>query len=232
MRARVQLVVRDDLVGEPDPQRLVGPDLAAGDAQLLGAARADQPGEALCAAPAGDDAEQDLRLAEHGPLAGDAVVAGERQLAAAAERVPGHGGDHHARDRRHRVERAVDGGRDRPRLVGAAELGDVGAGGEDLLAAGDDNGAGRIGAEADRDLVQPAHDAAREGVDLAVVRASRPPPRRRGARVSPTRRSCFHHASSTPSSMVSAAAHGSDSRAATASVSASQRSPVQISRAR
>ena len=86
-RPGVQLVVGHDLVGEPDAQRLVGLDLAAGDAQLLGPARADQPGQALRAAAAGDDAEQDLRLAEHGPLAGDAVVAGQRQLAAAAERV-------------------------------------------------------------------------------------------------------------------------------------------------
>ena len=107
-RPRVQLLGRDDLVGEPDAQRLVGLDLATGDAQLLGAARADQPRQALRAAATGDDAEQDLGLAEHGPLTGDPIVAREGQLAASSEGVPGDGGDDHARDRRHRVERAVD----------------------------------------------------------------------------------------------------------------------------
>ena len=38
-------------------------------------------------------------------------------------------------------------------LVGAAELGDVGAGGEDPLAAGDDDRAGRIGGQLVGDCV-------------------------------------------------------------------------------
>ena len=77
----------DDLVGQPDPQRLLGLDLAAGEDHVLGPRRPDQPGEALRATAARDDAEQDLGLAEPRLLRRDAEVAGERQLAAAAERV-------------------------------------------------------------------------------------------------------------------------------------------------
>ena len=76
-------------------QRLLGLDLTPGEHQLLGPGRPDQAGQPLRAAAAGDDAEQDLGLTEHGPLRRDPVVAGQRQLAAAAERVAGHGGDHH-----------------------------------------------------------------------------------------------------------------------------------------
>ena len=65
-------------------------------------------GQALRAAAAGDDAEQDLGLAEHGLSPSDAVVAGERQLAAAAEGVAADGGDHEPRDRGDGVERAVE----------------------------------------------------------------------------------------------------------------------------
>ena len=49
----------------------------------------DQAGQPLGAAGAGDDAEQDLRLAEHGVLGGEADVGAQRELAAAAERVAG-----------------------------------------------------------------------------------------------------------------------------------------------
>ena len=176
----MQFLGRHDLVGEPDPQRLVGLDLAAGEAQLLGPARADQPGQALRAAPAGDDAEQDLRLPEHRALAGDPVVARQRQLAAAAERVAGDGGDHDARDGRDRVERPVDRGADRRGLVGAAELGDVGAGGEDLLPAGHHDRAGRIGGEGIGGLVQPGQHRADSAftLPLASVMTATPSARR------------------------------------------------------
>ena len=82
-------VAVDGLVGEPDADRLVDLDLAAREAQLLGPARPDEAGQALRPAAAGDDAEQDLGLPEDGPRPGDAVVARQRQLAPAAERVAG-----------------------------------------------------------------------------------------------------------------------------------------------
>ena len=56
-----------DLVDQAHGQRLVGPHLAAGEDQVLGPGRADQPGEALGAAAARDDAEQDLGLARAWP---------------------------------------------------------------------------------------------------------------------------------------------------------------------
>ena len=62
-------------------------DLAAGEDQVLGPGGPDQAGQPLRAAAAGDDAEQDLGLAEHGLLGGDAEVAGQGQLAPAAEGV-------------------------------------------------------------------------------------------------------------------------------------------------
>ena len=103
-------------------------------------------GQPLRAAAAGDDAEQDLGLAEHGPLGRDAEVARQRQLAPAAEGVAADGGDHEPGDGGDGVEGVVERWRRSPAASsGAAELGDVGAGGEDPLAAGDDDGAGRVG---------------------------------------------------------------------------------------
>ena len=89
----------------------------------------------------GNDAELDLRLAELGVVGGDDEVALHRHLAAAAERE--------ARDRRdHRLARA----RDAILVAGevaeidvdvglARHLLDVGAGGERLLRAGDEDAA-------------------------------------------------------------------------------------------
>ena len=68
-RPVVELVGGDHLVDEAHRQRLRGADLAAAEDQVLGPGRADQPGQALGAAAAGDDAEQHLGLAELGLLA-------------------------------------------------------------------------------------------------------------------------------------------------------------------
>ena len=54
-------------------------------------------------------------------------------------------------------------------VLRSAELGDVGAGGEDLLAARDHDRAGRVGGQLLGDVVELAHERAREGVDLAVA---------------------------------------------------------------
>ena len=88
----------DHPVDQADAQRLVGVDLAAGEDQVLGPGRTDQAGQPLGAAAAGDDPEQDLGLAELGGVADDPEVAGQRQLAAAAEGVAGHRGDGDPRD--------------------------------------------------------------------------------------------------------------------------------------
>ncbi len=57
---------------------------------------------------------------------------------------------------------------DTDRLVGPAELGDVSARGEDPLASGHDDRAGRIGGEIVGDRVDGRHDRTRERVHLAV----------------------------------------------------------------
>ena len=83
-------------------------DHPAGEDQVLGPGRADQPGQPLGAAGAGDQAEQDLRLAELGVLGGDPEVGAQRQLAAAAQRVAGDRGDHRLGDPGHRGERVLE----------------------------------------------------------------------------------------------------------------------------
>ena len=161
----------DDLVGEPDAQRLGGVDLPARDAQLLGSARTDEAGEALRPATAGNDAEEDLRLAEHSAITGDPVVARQRHLAAAAERVAADGGDHEAIEGGDGVVGGMEPVGDRPRLGLPAELVDVGTGGEDPLASGDDDGTREIGGQLPDRPLQLTEQRRRDGVDLAVAQS-------------------------------------------------------------
>ena len=82
------------------------PHLAAGEDQVLGARGPDQAGEPLGGAAAGDDAEQDLGLAERGVVRGHAQVARERELTPAAQRVAVDRGDDRTRDARPRASSA------------------------------------------------------------------------------------------------------------------------------
>ena len=68
----------------PIAQRLVGGDEPPGEDQVLGLGRPDQRAEALGAAGAGDEAEQDLGLAELAFLAATRKSQVMAQLAAAA----------------------------------------------------------------------------------------------------------------------------------------------------
>jgi len=77
-----KLVRLDDLSNQADRQRAVSVDRVTGEQQLGRARRADQPRQALGAAPAGDDAELDLRLAEARGTRRDTDVACKRELAA------------------------------------------------------------------------------------------------------------------------------------------------------
>src|SRR5262249_21959820 len=96
-------------------------------------------GEALGAADSGNDAELDFRLAEFGVIGGDEETAWHRQLAAAAERNAGAGGAHGFS----RMGDAMPG----PDEIAEEGLGksfarhflDVGASGESLLRAGNDD---------------------------------------------------------------------------------------------
>ncbi len=101
-----------------------------------------------------NDAKQDLRLPEHSPLASDAIVACECKFASTAQRIAAHCRDDETRDRCHRIESAVEGLRNYGRLCGIAILADIGASGEDSLAAGDDHCAGWVGSEFGRHIVQ------------------------------------------------------------------------------
>src|SRR5439155_20136776 len=75
-----------DAVHEADAESLLGVDKPAGEDEPLRDAEAADAGEPLRAAPAGDDPEVDLGLAELRPGGCVAQVAAERELAAAAER--------------------------------------------------------------------------------------------------------------------------------------------------
>ena len=130
------------MVHKADAVSLLGVDGGAGEDQLLGPAPADEAGQALGAAKAGDDAEARLRLAELGLLRGDPDVAGHGQLAAAAESVAVDGGDgglgHLLQDPEGLVPQLREG--TARRGVRAVHLGDVRPGHEGLLPpAGEDH---------------------------------------------------------------------------------------------
>jgi len=134
---------------------------------------ADGPRQALGAPRPRNNAQVDLRLPKLRRLRRDDHVAGERQLAAAAQRVPAHCRDHRlahaaqplpARDERH-VDHLDRGG---PR-----HLADVRSGGEGLLVAGDDHTAdGVVGVHAFQGAHQFVHQ--RSGQRIERPRAIQP----------------------------------------------------------
>src|SRR6266516_469960 len=141
-RLRDQLPRFEDRVHETAALRLFGADHAPCEDQFLRVAEGRRTREALRAAPARDDPEVDLRLAELGRAGGVAEVAGERELAAAAE---GEAVDRRDRRLRHRLEQPPGLVPERaplPRLADAeaALVLDVRTGGEGLLPrAGENN---------------------------------------------------------------------------------------------
>jgi hypothetical protein len=165
----VQHVGGDDLVGETDSEGLVGLDLPAGDHQLLCSAGADRAWQPLRAATAGDDPEEDLRLAENGAFAGDAVVAGESQFAATSQCIAADSGDDEAGDVGDGIECGVEAGGDVMCLLGVTELADVGAGGEEPLSPCDDHRPGRVTRHVFGGGAQLGEHRARESVDLRIV---------------------------------------------------------------
>ena len=95
-RARRSLPV-DDRVDDAELLGLLGRHVAAGDDHLQRRLRADQARQALRAAAARQDADQHLGQPDLGARHGDAVVAGERILQPAAERIAVDRGDHRLR---------------------------------------------------------------------------------------------------------------------------------------
>ena len=168
-RPGVQLVGPHHLVDQPDAQRLVGGDLAAREHELLGLGGADEARQSLRAAAAGDDPEQDLRLAQLGSLRGNPQVARQRQLAPTAQGEPGDGRDHAPGDRRHGVERPPEAATHRPGLGRATELGDVGAGGEDAVAPGDDDGSRRVAGQVPGRRLELSQQLTGQRIHLGIV---------------------------------------------------------------
>ena len=148
----------------------------------LARAGPDQAGQALGAAAAGDDAEQDLGLAEPGVVA--RRCAGRRPAPARSRR--------RGRSRRPRrstmrgmaatrVERLEERRADRRGPRRAAELGDVGAGGEDAVAAGDHHRAGRVGGRGPRPTARSWPSSSRDSaltLPLSRRRTATPSSRR------------------------------------------------------
>ena len=143
-RAVEQRFGLDHLVDESDAQRFVGVDLTSAEDDVLRSRHADESRQPLRASTARDDAEEDLGLAEPRPGRGDAEVTGERELAAAAQRVTAHRGDRGAGDVGDCGQRSQEQSADLLGLRRTTELADVRACGEHSVAAGHDNGAGWI----------------------------------------------------------------------------------------
>ncbi len=115
--------------------------MPSGQDQLHRLGFADGAHQTLRAAGPWNDAELDLGLAEFGGVRGQDKVAHHGQLAAAAERIAGDGGDDRLARPRHasqRAEEVVEIGLGEG-LV--AHLLDVGAGGESLVGAGEHDAA-------------------------------------------------------------------------------------------
>ena len=153
--------------------------IAAGEDHLHRLRFADDAGQALRAARAGDHAELDLGLAELGGVGGEDEIAHHRELASAAERESGDGGD----DRLARLRDVLPAGDE----VAEESLGeglvlhllDVGAGGERLLGAGQhdraDGGVGLEGFERRVEVLDQRADSAFSACGrLSLIRPTAP----------------------------------------------------------
>ena len=118
---RLHLVRRHDLVDHAPLQGGARLDVARGEAQLPRAGGADRVDELAQPGVAVDEAQARRRHPELGLLGGDAQIAGQRQLEAAADRVPVERGDRRVRERVERRDRLVERVRDE-RLRTVSEL--------------------------------------------------------------------------------------------------------------
>ena len=107
---------------------------------LQGAGFADEAGQALRAAPAGNQTEGGAAMTKHGVRPGHTVVAGERQVQAAAHAVAVNSGADRGREAGNQVHEFLPSAGKFQRL-GAIKGGDfmqVGPGREELVVTGDD----------------------------------------------------------------------------------------------
>ena len=153
---------------EPGPESLVGRDEPAREDHLLREAHRGGPRQALGPAPSGDDAQARLGLAEAGTLGGDAHVAGQRDLAASAERVAVHRGHHRLRSALDAIgEQLGPAARSLLERAGRPHVPDVGPGAEGLLAGpgATDRAERRILLDLPEPIAQLIEHLRREGVE-------------------------------------------------------------------
>ena len=104
---RLEAARRRHAVDEPPLERLGGAEPAAEQHQLLGPSRSDQTRETLAAAPAGDEAEIGVLIAEPSGLIGHHQIDDQRQLEAAGEGEAVDAGDDGDGQRFEAIEHAV-----------------------------------------------------------------------------------------------------------------------------
>ena len=161
-----QILQRHDARDEPRALGFLGIHHAPGEDEVHRLRLADRMREPLRAADAGNDAELDFRLSEFGVIGGDDEIALQGKLAAAAEREARDRGDHRLARRRDAVPSRGEIAEKRvgERLV--RHLFDVGAGGERLVRAGDDDAADiAVGLEAVDGASEFAHQRAVERIE-------------------------------------------------------------------
>ena len=132
-------VAFDDAVEETGVRRVVGGDRTALEHEVERDRSAREARDALGAARAGHETERDFGETHARVLGREAVVAGEREFEAAAERLPVDGG--HDGFRR-RLDAGEEVGEDRVGR-GTAEFGEIGARGEGAAGGADDDGVDR-----------------------------------------------------------------------------------------
>jgi hypothetical protein len=139
-----ELVRLDNFVAQTNPQCLLGFYLTARQTKFLGSRRPNKSSESLRTAAPGDDAEQNLGLAEHSTLTSDAIVTRQCQLATPTECVARHRSDHHTGNSGKRREGSVKDWSDPFRFFTTTKLRYIGTRSEDSVTTSDDNGTRRI----------------------------------------------------------------------------------------
>ncbi len=132
-------IARGDLVDDPQGQGFGGGDRVAGDDHPQRRLRSDETRQALRPAGPGQEAKLDFGQADLRRRHGDAAMAGERHLEAAAQCRAVHCRDHRFRHRLDQGDDLAEAGR----LRRLAEFGDVGAGEKGAPGAGDHHGVDR-----------------------------------------------------------------------------------------
>ena len=109
-----ELVPREDLVHQPDSFRPGDARGLAGEQKVQRGTQSHQPWQASGTAPAGQDAQLDLRQTDAGAVVvvADPIVAGQRDLGAAAQADPLDRGDRRYRHVGNACEQGLDPARD------------------------------------------------------------------------------------------------------------------------